>query len=1302
MSKLNRVYGILAIALALVLLLSAGAWHIANANVGQSQLTEDPPPAPTVGSMELSQGWALKSANLVTDGGATISQVGYNVSSWYPITIPSTVMAGLVANGVYTSTEWLFMGTNLRTVPSLTGQNWWYRGEFTAPTNPGGQYWLRFKRIAYKAEIWLNGTRLDANAEGTLVVHEYNVTNLINPGGANAIAVRVTPPVGSTNLSYWYVDWNQAPPDMSAGISDKVLLDMSGPVELRDPYVKTVLPLPATNSADLTVYVDAENGTASPVDGVLQAVITKAGYPTITVEQPVTLAANERREITFNPTTFTDLHVTNPALWWPFAMGSPELYDLNVSFQVGGQPSASQSIKFGIRQVTQYHTKSMYGTSYFQGFQVNGKSFLVRGGAYVWDIFMRWDTPTNEAHMKYAKDMGLNTIRFEGILGNEEIYDIADREGIMLMPGFVCCSRWESWSSWTASEVNVAYASLQSQMRLMRAHASALVWLYGSDGPPTNSSPYYILNNYKAIAANLHWQNATVDSAASDGIKMNGPYKWEPPVYWYWDTVRGGAWGICAEEGGETPPPVESLQKFIPANQLWPMTFGSTSNPNAYSYHLGTSSTFNNITFYNTGLNQRYITPTNIISYSDKSQLQNYEAARGQFEAFGANAYDPATQVLSATGTIYWMMNNAWPTLHWNLYDYYMKPAGSYFGAKKANEPVHVLWDYNSKKVKVYNSTLTNYTGMQVSAAIYNIPDLTQKYTNQVILNVPADLSTTAFTIPSISGLSTTYFVRLQLRDSSGKLVSDNVYWYSTRPDIMSSSGNWYQTSISQYANFSGLNSLPTNNSVTASASGAVNDGQETATITLNNPSTTNVAFFVHVEVTKGQGGEEAVPLTYTDNYITLWPGESTTIIAKYATANLGGQPAYVRVRGYNVPEFSTVVNYISVSNSLASQSVQYTDRIQTVTIAATDIAAYLPLSASTQWALDGGTFQPGLPSWLTLTPLPCTVDGTYGTCAWTLEGIGTVPVKSDTYVVRTTVSDGLASRDTDVTIMVMPEDAYIQYTGETIAQIGTNLTLRATVWDSAASGYLGANPETGPNATIGDLTKMWIAFDLYPVGSCLSDTPTTKYAQVSDTGTAGDGIGTASTTFTSASEAGYCVVARLVAGSSGGANQWYTADNAEVAAVTFYENTGQFATGGGWIDDPGGSKGNFGFNARYNKKGQPQGHMVYVYRGSYNGVPADFIIRSNALNALAFGGKTYPIPATLQGKCTIQINRSSDGALLYSDGNAAFQATATDSGQSSGIGSDSFSLTVYDKNGVVYKSVPVTLLQGGNVVVHQ
>jgi MBG domain (YGX type) len=299
--------------------------------------------------------------------------------------------------------------------------------------------------------------------------------------------------------------------------------------------------------------------------------------------------------------------------------------------------------------------------------------------------------------------------------------------------------------------------------------------------------------------------------------------------------------------------------------------------------------------------------------------------------------------------------------------------------------------------------------------------------------------------------------------------------------------------------------------------------------------------------------------------------------------------------------------------------------------------------------------------------------------------------------------------------LTVTQEDAQILYTGDTIGLTGTNATLRATVWDSAAAGYTSINPETS-GGTIGDISKMYVVFDIYTATSCGTGTPTTTTAaQVSDGTAVNDGIGTATATYSSNSEASFCVVARLV-GQTGGAsvNQWFKADPAEASVLTFYNNTGQFVTGGGWILDPNGSHGNFGFNARFNKNGSPQGQMVYVYRGLYNGVLVDFRIKSNSLTSLGFscwngtsyatcptGSATYPSKGILQGKSTIQINRVSDGYVLYSDGNATFNATVTDSGQSSGIGSDDVQLTVYDKNAVLYKSIPKSPLEGGNVVIH-
>lgn len=192
-------------------------------------------------------------------------------------------------------------------------------------------------------------------------------------------------------------------------------------------------------------------------------------------------------------------------------------------------------------------------------------------------------------------------------------------------------------------------------------------------------------------------------------------------------------------------------------------------------------------------------------------------------------------------------------------------------------------------------------------------------------------------------------------------------------------------------------------------------------------------------------------------------------------------------------------------------------------------------------------------------------------------------------------------------------------------------------------------------------------------------------------------------------------MIPSVVAGAGGGTNLYYAAESGAPAGLTFYVNSGQFATGGGWVVDPFGGHGNFGFNARYSKPGSPKGQIVYVYRGLYTGpctidgvkltctnVPATWVIKSNAITGLAFKGSTYPITSTLQGKASLSIYRTSDGTSLFGAGNAKFTATVVDSGKSSGIGFDTFALTVFDSRGVLFKSVPTTLLGGGNVVVHQ
>jgi exo-1,4-beta-D-glucosaminidase len=570
---------------------------------------------------------------------------------------------------------------------------------------------------------------------------------------------------------------------------------------------------------------------------------------------------------------------------------------------VDGATSDRQSIRFGVRQFTDAR-ETVRGTSFARYF-VNGRPVFFRGGGYVWDLMQRLDAWDAATTVRYVKDMGLNTIRLEGTLGNRALYDAADRAGVMIMPGFVCCSIWQNDRRWTPEQANVAAASLDSQMRALRAHPSAFVWAFGSDCPVEGSD----LARYKRIADRLHWQNPTLDGVATwcdpnAGMKMDGPYAWVPPVLW-WHTGRAGsAFGTTAEEGTQSPPPLETLRSFLPPGDRWPIG-------KVWNFHAGRPrSTFDTVRWTTQAIDRRYGTATGFVDYSRAAELLSFETTRAFFEAWNAHEFDGCSSRCASFGVIYWMLNAAWPSVNWNLFPTSFQPGGAFFGTQEANEPLHVAYDYSTRRVDVINSTLRSRSGLTASATVYDVPSLNERREVRASdVSVAANAAEPVLRVPTVRGLSKTYFIRLRLRDRSGDVVSDNLYWYSSQPDVLSKHHSWFRTPVKTYANLTGLRALPTNTDLTASAAGRVHDGRETVRIRVRNDSRTDIAFFLRAAITAGRGGHEVAPIDYSRNLFSLFPGESTTITARFRTADLVGADPIVSLGGYNVPTTSSPVS---------------------------------------------------------------------------------------------------------------------------------------------------------------------------------------------------------------------------------------------------------------------------------------------------------------------------------------------------------------------------------------------------------
>jgi exo-1,4-beta-D-glucosaminidase len=495
--------------------------------------------------------------------------------------------------------------------------------------------------------------------------------------------------------------------------------------------------------------------------------------------------------------------------------------------------------------------------------------------------------------------MGLNTIRLEGKLETEDFFNLADERGILVMAGWCCCDFWEQWAKWKPQHHVIAKASLIDQIYRLRGHPSVVMWLNGSDGPP----PPDVERMYLEVEKQLRFPNPVVSSASAtptsvsghSGVKMTGPYEYVAPGYWTEDKIGGGnhcnpggcggAYGFNTETSpGPAVPPEESLRAMLPKEHLWPIDAW-------WNFHAGANE-FKNIQIYTSALNKRYGQATGLEDYATKAQLMNYEGIRAMFEAYSRNKY-------TATGVIQWMLNNAWPSTIWHLYDYYLRPGGGYFGAKRAMEAVHPLYSYDDRSVYVVNSRYVDARGLKLSTKVYNL-DASQKFSQDTPVNAAADSSNRVLSVPDIRGLSGTYFLVLRLTDASGQLVGSNFYWLSTKAETLNwQKSNWYTTPTSEFADFSSLSQLP---KVKLSVSSRhSHSGEESLTqVTLEN-SSKSVAFFVRIKVTKGAGGPEILPVIWQDNYVSLLPGEKRDITASYRTADLGTATPAVEISGWNV-----------------------------------------------------------------------------------------------------------------------------------------------------------------------------------------------------------------------------------------------------------------------------------------------------------------------------------------------------------------------------------------------------------------
>jgi exo-1,4-beta-D-glucosaminidase len=862
----------------------------------------------------LSSDWKMQPADKLTGmDEKLIAENGFDTQSWYDAMVPGTVMGALSTNKLI---EDATFGINMQKVDvAQFKQPWWFRTTFKLTAGElKKDVSLRFNGINYRADLWVNGKKvvgMDTFA-GTYRMFTFNINPYIQEG-ENTVALKMLQHADG-EYSIGFVDWNPLPLDRNLGIYREVFLEINDGIKIRNPFVYSKVDTVSKSAADLFIQTEIVNSSDQPIDGIV-----RVDFEVGQVEKKVTVPANDTLHCVFNPADFSQLSVKNVELWWPNGMGKAKLYQLKTEFIAGNKTMDRVEKKYGIREIRSYLNADKNRT-----FEINGKFVLLKGGGWADDIFLRDTRKSVESQMRYIQHMKLNSIRCEGFWGKDEnLYELCDEYGVLVMIGWNCHWEWEEYllkpthekygGAVTPEDIDLLAASWKDQMLWLRNHPSIYVWMLGSDKLPHPDlerkyidlfTKYDPSRTYITSAGGAGTENNNIvaevplvsDISGPTGMKMLGPYAWTPPHYWFTDTNLGGAYGFNTETcPGASIAPLASLKKMMPEEALWPI------DRKYWEYHTGRNQ-FTSLDRDINAINARYGKSSDVEEFAYKAQVNNYEIMRPQFEAF--IAHKP-----KSTGLVQWQLNSAWPKLIWQLYDTYLQPNGSFYGVKKACNPLHAIYRYGFDDIYLANEDLQTAKNLTVKIRIFDI-NSKEIFADQWQGEIPSNISKFIYKLPEIKNLTAVYFLDLRIFNQENKEVDNSIYWLSQKKDVLdyeaSKKLEWpFYTPTSQFADYTALDRLP-KVKMEYQYDFTKDDQFGKIKLAVKNPSEA-IAFFNFMDVIDPQTQLPILPIYWDDNYVTLLPGESRTYEAKFFLSDFKGEKPVLEIRGWNVDK--TTVN---------------------------------------------------------------------------------------------------------------------------------------------------------------------------------------------------------------------------------------------------------------------------------------------------------------------------------------------------------------------------------------------------------
>jgi mannosylglycoprotein endo-beta-mannosidase len=842
---------------------------------------------------ELKSGWQCQNMQQVAVTGEQLSQSEFSLNGWKPATVPGTVLTTMLNNKEVPDP---FYGMNNKKIPDIynTGcdyYTYWFVKDFKeTPAKGDDQVYLNFRGVNYACDVFLNGKKVNPQRHyGMYLRQSYNVTSLLAKDGNNRLAVIVYPvdPVGNPNggqggdgsiaknLSHQYTagwDWIQPIRDRNTGIWDKVTIEKTHGVALKNPHVVTIVPgkrdpeAKQQEPAIIKATIEVENPQAKVIRGTVEYTIDGQ-----IVKQPVVLAASGTTEV-----KLPDLTLKNPKLWWPNMYGEHPLYDLTYRFVAAdGKVLDDTDVKVGVREITHAwneHTRSMQ-------FAVNGQKIFIKGGNWIIsDAMLRFTPERYDAEIRFHRDMNLNLIRIWGgaLIERPEFYNACDKYGMLVFQDFWfsgdCNGRWvdpmKKEDQWTRRQYPDDHAlsllSMADMIKMVRNHASLAIWCGGNEiTPPADIMiPLQdsILPKLDGTRCFFKYSNADSMSYNSIGGNGDGPYTiQDPKTFWTYRTFP-----FNSEVGSVGTGDAESLERFLPKeNQIVPQ-YQQNKIDSVWDYHKDIG--YGNFI-------APYGNPKNIKEFGDIAQLVNFDQYRALAEGFSAHAWD------WYTGFIIWKTQNPWTALRGQMYDYYLDVNACLYGLRSGSEPLHVMCNPVDGMVMIVNNTFRPYHDMMLKTSFIDIEGKETPANNMIVEISPTSaqqyfpLKTDIDKQRAKKGV----FLKMQIEDVHHNLMSENIYWL---PD---STGN-----------YSGLQQMKKANVNITARKVSPNNIEVKITNPLGNP----LAFFNRVSLVNSATGKRVLPVFYDNNYVSILPGSEKTIRLEFNGMSNGK----VTVEGWNVP----------------------------------------------------------------------------------------------------------------------------------------------------------------------------------------------------------------------------------------------------------------------------------------------------------------------------------------------------------------------------------------------------------------